>query len=83
MIVSRRNLFGLFGSAAAVAAMPKLPSFLAVAPPIESAAPVVVPIAGSNTLLTISMISREAVRLFQQNSIFMQNMTTYDDCFEE
>jgi len=40
-----------------------------------------VPLYGRNNLLTIDMITREAVELFANSNAFLKNLTPYEDAF--
>ena len=71
MELSRRHLFGMAAGAAAVASLPV---------PVLAAEPVAVTYTG-NTILPLSMITKEAVRMFKANNPFMRNLAQYDECF--
>jgi hypothetical protein len=83
--LSRRSLFGLGAGAAVVASLP-LKGLLAPLPAIvEEAMPVAA--AGAitgNQLLTLQMITKDAVRIWKSSNHFLANIDSqYNHCFAE
>lgn len=80
--LSRRSFFAGLGALIAAPAIVKASSLMPVTGGVITRPVLVLPPCGKNSLLTIEMITREAIQLFRNSNKFIQSMSRdYDDAF--